>query len=613
MLDPRDRQLLLESLRPPEGYRLSGAIGTSYTLDLIALLTAPLAFTLHDWEDEEGGTITSPLALLESLRRHAEKITLFCQAGEIKVPPPTQRLVAYLEPCVVEVRAPHSEGVFHPKIWLLRYSSNDRPIRYRFLCLSRNLTFDKCWDTMLSLDGEVVERKNAISANRPLGDFIASLPGLAVRPITNDRSELVTRMAEEVRRVRFDLPGGVDEIAFWPMGFDKRARWPFEDTKRSLLAMSPFLSSSLLTELAEGRKECVLVSRPDELTTLTSSAVGSFSRIYTMDPAAEDLSADDSVSDAQPLAGLHAKLFVVDDGWNARVYTGSANATHAGFNRNVEFLVELRGKKANLGIEAFLGDGDNDRGFARMLSPWKGQLHELSEAERVRETLEEQLANMRRYLSTLQLSILCVPTDQQRFVLQLQSGTALSIDSKIHIRCWPSSLRSEDGKEPKTESGSIASFGPLSAEAITSFFAFELAATDSGVSVTSRFALALPIDGAPKDRLQKLLASQLKDKEHVLRFIWLLLEAEMSGTDTEELVNPTLEGSPSRRGSFDGYPIFERLVSCLSGSPDRARDVGRVIEDLLRTPEGRSLLPDGLESLWVELKAAIEECHVETA
>ena len=355
MLDPRERELLLESLRPPEGYRLSGAIGTSYTLDLIALVTAPLAFTLHDWEDEEGSTVSSPLALLESVRRHSEMITLFCQAGEIKVPPPTQRLVAYLEPCIAEVNAPHGAGVFHPKIWLLRYTRNDEPVRYRFLCLSRNLTFDKCWDSILSLDGELIERKNAFAANHPLSEFIGALPSLAIRPLAESRNALVTRMADEVRRVRFELPSGVDEVVFWPMGFDSRNRWPFSASRRPMLVMSPFLSSSMLAEVTEDRSDCVLVARPDELAKLTAQAIGSFSRVYTLDPTAEDLGAGEQSDGSQGLAGLHAKLFVEDDGWNASVYTGSANATDAAFNRNVEFLVQLRGRSLTSGSPRSLG------------------------------------------------------------------------------------------------------------------------------------------------------------------------------------------------------------------------------------------------------------------
>ena len=64
MLETRDRTLLLESLRPPTDYHLRRAVGTSYTLDLISLLTAPLAFTFFDAHDEDGEPVTDPVALL---------------------------------------------------------------------------------------------------------------------------------------------------------------------------------------------------------------------------------------------------------------------------------------------------------------------------------------------------------------------------------------------------------------------------------------------------------------------------------------------------------------------------------------------------------------------
>ncbi len=62
-----------------------------------------------------------------------------------------------------------------------------------------------------------------------------------------------------------------------------------------------------------------------------------------------------SPSEDFPLVGLHAKVYVVDEGWNASVFTGSANATHAAFSANVEFLTQLRGKRSVCGVEAVLG------------------------------------------------------------------------------------------------------------------------------------------------------------------------------------------------------------------------------------------------------------------
>ena len=55
MLEPRDRLLLLEALRPPEGFRFDQGLGTTYTLDLLALLTAPLAFTWFEQGGEDQG------------------------------------------------------------------------------------------------------------------------------------------------------------------------------------------------------------------------------------------------------------------------------------------------------------------------------------------------------------------------------------------------------------------------------------------------------------------------------------------------------------------------------------------------------------------------------
>ena len=180
MLEPADRHLYIEALRPPTGYRFDCAAVTTYSLDLIALLAAPLAFTAFGWRLEADGLGADPLPVLDALRRHIDRIAVFCQKGQIKVPHAYQPLFDYLESTVHEVALPQGRGVFHPKTWLLRYVDleDDGPVRYRFVCLTRNLTFDSEWDTMVALDGVLTERRNAYARNHPLGDFIAALPRL---------------------------------------------------------------------------------------------------------------------------------------------------------------------------------------------------------------------------------------------------------------------------------------------------------------------------------------------------------------------------------------------------------------------------------------------------
>src|SRR5262245_55993164 len=139
MLGPHDRRLLLDALRPPAGYALDFALGTTYSLDLLALLTAPLAFTLFDWQDAEGRPMADPLATLEALRRYADRIAVFCQSGQTLVPKQRRILFGYLEGSVFEVAPPGPASSFHPKFWALRFTAPDEPVRYRLLNLSRNL------------------------------------------------------------------------------------------------------------------------------------------------------------------------------------------------------------------------------------------------------------------------------------------------------------------------------------------------------------------------------------------------------------------------------------------------------------------------------------------
>src|SRR3972149_3556154 len=97
MLEPRDRVLLFEALRPPEGFRFDQGFGTTYTLDLLALLTAPLSFTWFEQGDDDQRSGVNSLEILESLRRHADRLTIFCHAGRIALPKTFYPHLAFVE------------------------------------------------------------------------------------------------------------------------------------------------------------------------------------------------------------------------------------------------------------------------------------------------------------------------------------------------------------------------------------------------------------------------------------------------------------------------------------------------------------------------------------
>ena len=240
--------------------------------------------------------MADPLALLEALRRYGDRFTIFCQSGQIRLPPKYPPLVTFLEPCIYDVQLKDPDGVFHPKVWALRFVAEDGAVRYRVLCLSRNLTFDRCWDTVVALDGELTDRSNAIAANHPLADFIAALPGLAGRPLPRERRQGVAKIADELRRVRFTWPEGFDEnqCRFWVAGLEGRAVAPFGARQDKALIVSPFLSNAVVRDFLDHTEETHLVSRPESLQELPQETLQRCKSVSFLAPELADESDDEA-------------------------------------------------------------------------------------------------------------------------------------------------------------------------------------------------------------------------------------------------------------------------------------------------------------------------------
>ena len=294
MLELNSRRLLLESFAPPPGFRLDWTVGTTYTLDLTALLAAPVAFAFADYQNREGAPLCDPLALLKAVREYADRMLLFCQAGRINVPKKYQPLMASLEGSIIEAEARHG-GSFHPKIWFLRYKNDKKDVKYRFLCLSRNMTFDRSWDTMLCLEGELpTGRRNAFSRNKPLKQFVDALPAMCQRKLSKIWKRRIEILADELQRVDFKPPSGFaeDGVVFHPIGIDNSKDWPFPANAKRMLIVSPYVSDSFLNKLVDGRDSVQLISRVDQLELLKPATLSQFDAVSVLDDAAEPEASD---------------------------------------------------------------------------------------------------------------------------------------------------------------------------------------------------------------------------------------------------------------------------------------------------------------------------------
>lgn len=622
MLEPKDRQTLLQLLRPPLGCHFDCAIGTTYSLDLIALLTTPLAMAMFDWQDAEGELSSdpelpgvNPLELLESLRRCANRVHIFCQAGQISVPPAHQRLLTYLEQSVVQVLAPAArqkrQAVFHPKVWVLRYLDASQSPRYRLLCLTRNLTFDRSWDAVVALDGIVKDRERGLSVNRPLCQFLEALPGMRVHPseLTVQGQADLALIVSEVAKVQWDVTDPLTSVAFHPLGLNGRATRLFPKPASKALVVSPFLSPAFLKEFGDSPDTRFLVSRPESLRELDPELLRSGWACYTLNEGTEDLRGTVLVVPPEridtALNGLHAKVFVMDDGRDAHVWVGSANATSAAFEANVEFLIELVGPRNRLGVDAMLGREDLATGLRPLLSPF--------EPAAVAEVPDADAKEAESLVDLARVAIASMPwraeirSSGSGFNIELLCNEPLVVDPRVGLRCRPVSLSAGDMVTIPIGDSAAVDFGERAEESITSFFAFEATARVGTAERCSAFVVNVPLAGAPADRKERVLRSLLKDSKTLLRYLLLLL-ADDPEAMFQELREP---GGEHSSWSADGHwmPLLEQLLRALDRSPDRVEQVQRLIEDLRRTPEGQQLVPPALDSILGPISRVHHEMH----
>lgn len=607
MLEPESRTLLLDSLRPPVGYRLDRAIGATFSLDLQALLTVPLAFAMFDTEAGEDGT-PDIIALLEATRRHAGRISLFCQAGRISLPRSYSKIFANIEDSIHEVTAPLPGGIFHPKVWAMRFRSDDGPDQYRVLVLSRNLTFDRSWDVVVRLDGERApqgSRAEAAETNRPLTDFLGRLPSLSVHPLPAKEADAITTFVRDLRQVAFKPPSGFNRVSFWSSGLTSRTRSPFGDGHSRAMVISPFLTAGPLDQITSSGKRHALISRREALDQLPEEALGGFDEVYVLDTSVE---VPEEGAEAE-LTGLHAKVFVLEHGGRVTVYAGSANATDAGFGRNVEFLAGLHGYRHQIGVDTVLRPRAEDGlSLADLLTPYMRPGKTPAE-ETARERLEHQLDDLRHTIAAVPITITVQERSDGDYDLRFTSeGVLLPTGFDATLKCRPLGLGSGFSREVAAGEPLDVSFDRVSFAALTTFVAFELTLRSEGHSMKVEFVVDGALVGAPEDRQQRILSSLLDDREKVLRYLLFLL-ADPDASDAAILAairEATSRGEADERREV-GVPLLEVMLHNLARDPSRLDPVARLIEDLSSTDDGRRRLPAGLIDVWPAIWQARQE------
>ena len=594
MLQPTNRLTLIDSMQPPAGFRIESAMAVTYTLDLRALLAAPAALTLTGRgsiaSDAEGDRY-DPIELIHALRSHASKLTVFSQIGEIALPP-SRRAFAFLERTVVPVTAPRRGGIVHPKVWVLRYEAvGDLPDGYpperrlRVLIASRNLSFDASWDTVVRLD-ETAGSAGVVLA--PVGELFEGLLGIAdgvAGRVPTEHHQRVSSLSAALRYARFALPAGVDNLHVHILGLAQTPSPLPLDAGRSLI-ISPFVSDDFFTKVHPVRID-ELVSRPEWLDHLEPDSLSKVTRAQGFDDgSALDLDAEDdrlsSFDPGQPLVGLHAKVFAFEDDGRARLFLGSANATGAAFNGNVEILVELAGPAEVLGIDRLCEGTDDERGLRDFFYDYRG-----SDTDNGPNG-ESSLDHYRHDIARLPIDGR-VEKSGAEWAVTYRTTEPMPVLSDVKICCWP--LTSAGNRRQVAAGKPLEERFETSLENLSGFLAFELTTEDG---VLSSFVVPVPLVGVPEQRDRLLLQFLIGNAERFFRYLMALLDEESGQTDLLDAVERV-----SRDAATDGHgpaslPVLEKLLRTMRRDPAKLAGLHPLVSDL----DADGALPEGFAELW---------------
>lgn len=598
MFAPDDREVLREALRPEPGETLVHAVGTTFSLDLSAALTVPLAFAAHALHNS-----AEPTAVLESLRSAADRLDIFCQCGTIRAPRTPSDLVAFLEPMVHEVRAPqHQQGyLFHPKVWVARYEA-DGEETFRLICATRNLTDSAAWDAVVRLDGRQYGKRTDVR-NRPLMDLVRALPTMAVRQLDPARVQRIDELAEALGPVEWEPPAALGNvsIAFHALGLRRTRDLP--EIVNSLsgsrqLVISPFIDDDALTTIADGSATTILVSRAEGLDRLSPDTLTGLDCRVVRSDAALDVPDDDITvnPDHGILGGLHAKMYVVESAKQAALLIGSANATAAGlFGHNVEFMVEFRGGRKALGIDLFL---DPASGLGGLLESYPAQ------GGATRNEQDEAVRALDRTLRMVAATTFTATITPQgdRFTETVHAADSLSAgDPRVRLQLGVYGLPART--KPVQNGERTWTFDDLAITEVSAFLVVTASIGDGASQLERSTLIRADLIGDPSTRRDEILAKQFSTTEQFLRFLALLLGLADGSALISDAGTGGGAGAWQSFGSSTG--LFELLVNAVATKPRAIDDLTRLVERLQQTDSGRKVLPPGFASLW----SAISEAH----
>jgi|LSQX01.2.fsa_nt_gb hypothetical protein len=587
-------------LAPPAGYTLDKAVGTTYSLDFDTLIGICLALGIS--AEIDSTLLNDPLYLLNTLKLAGDKIAIFCQAGQIHLPPRITPLYILLEKVVFQVqlkgRAFGQRHSFHPKVWLIKYVHPTGEPIFRLIVLSRNLTFDRSWDVAVSLDGAGQGKHN--EKNEPLMDFLSFLHDYIESSTANGRMKrsMMRELMRELSSVEFVIDHeAFTDFEFIPVGVKKidGGKYSLADTHlytspfHELLIMSPFLSSSVISGFNRRsdhykNTKCMLFTRKEALSDLKPVHCDKF-QLYTLKEQVVDGESFLSEDEGEFLKqDIHAKMYLAQRyGKWVELYLGSMNATHSAANGNIEGVLRLFSINRCLNVgklskNLFGGEEDDPANpFERTNLP-----ESVSVEEELSDILEREI---RKALVYPNRAVIEKTEDSYRSTVTFDKGV-----ERVQLQLSPL-LAFED--KPLEET---VIFEDLNLLQLSEFYIISARREDTIV----RRVIKIPTDNMPNNREQSVVTDVIKDTNVFFQYLAFILGENhlMSALENYVVKNDKIDHSRTQHA----FPaLYEKLLRTAVRSPEKLDEISYVIE--MVRDEG--IIPEGFEELYAAFRKAV--------
>lgn len=597
MINPKkDRFIYSEILSAPYGYELEKAIATTYSLDVAALISCmiPLAFSA----DTSSRLFKNKISNLTALKNLAEKLVVFCDPGQIKINIRNKEFALLLENMIVPVNlAAAGSGdypAFHPKMWLLQFADKAGNHKYKFVILSRNISYDKCHDVTFVLESSDNHQK--IRKTRPIIEFLNFLKDkidIEKFPALAGQQKIVAKMISDIaeEKICFSLQDERyedDDFEIFPMFNDdyrKRIAKQLFGTRSvaekekyaDLFVMSPFVSANILDELSlclNSEAKIKFFTRKQSLDLLSTEYNGKIDFYALCDAAVlgEDFSTDDldekkDADEEDLLSGnlhdIHAKIYLTQKGKHSDMYIGSANATNSAFRKNIELMIRIGTHKKYLSVEKFVSDLNPDgSGLFEKIQISTNQIAESA--------LQKEAENFLRRLCHLNVEAE-VSNTEDKYSIKVAVHNLPEISPNFTIQLSPFSVPQYLALDK------VVCFTKLPVTALSEFYLIKLSCQAEQEICELERVIKIPTTGIPYETRDSAVINQLiTDKDTFAEYVTLLLSRDACSTQAELL--DLRDSNAKWKVANTQTPLYEILLQASVNSPTAFKSLNEEIK-----------------------------------